>query len=442
MKKKWLLKLNIVVLIIVSIIFISMIWNFSSSQKVLKSEECIDVNNVASFVYDSCYDAYSKNIFLTVKRGSDNYQLRSFEFSFLDFNHQSYKITDIPDIGESKAYKFSADKNPQNIYVKLNIIRDFSAPICEEPRSLFVKYCPVDIQGEDVSVNINPLGDSEVINFVSVAEPSKKYSDIFSLDVVEKESIWQSQCESKWKCSGWEHCDNGVQRRACVDLKSCFIPTDVPKRTRYCNETCEEAWECSWSDCSNGFSVPTCTDLNECGTSYSVPKKLNCNAEKKCTPDISCAGWSNCEVNYNFIDLVQDSIGEISGSRYRICKDSNNCLDANIEFQNCSVNIDVYTKRFVKCGVEFIGIYNSLNDELISRVGVEEDNGLSLDIYLDDNENNPYCDYCFDGIKNGDEEGVDCGGICEGCSEKYKDTIFREENLWNSFTNWIKKLLI
>ena len=439
MQKKWLVKLNIIALIIISLVFVFMVWEFSASPEIAESIECVDVNKVASFVYDSCYDAYTKNIFLTIKREHDSYQLKSLEFSFFDFNQQNYKISDVPNVDQTKAYKLFAEKNPQNLYVKLNIVKDFSAPICEESRELFVKYCSAGIQQKGVNVSISLLGGVDIGDFVDITRAPKRYSDVFSLTLVEKEIVWQSQCESKWKCTRWEACKNGIQKRVCRDLKECFIPTDVPERVRYCDGTCEENWECSWSDCSSGFAIPTCKDLNKCGTSYMIPQKLNCNKKDGCTPDVSCDEWSNCEVDYSFIDLIQDSINDIRGVESRVCKDSNGCVETNIESRSCSVNVDVYTKRFIKCGTEFVGVYNKLNDELISRIsGGTEDNPI-LNIYLDDNVESPYCDYCFDGVKDGDEEGIDCGGSCEGCSDKYRGTVFEEKNWWNNFINWFRE---
>ncbi len=442
MEKKWLSVLSIIALIIVSVVFVFMIWNFSIDKDVAEQVGCVDVNNVASFTYDLCYDAYTKNMFLTVGREYDNYKLRSFEFSFFDFNQQSYKISDIPDVGKSKSYKIPSEKNPQDFYVKLKIIRDFSSPICEEPRKLFVEYCPTSINDEGVSVSINSLNSSGLEDFVAVAEPLEDTSDALSLSLVEKEAIWKSQCESKWKCAGWGACIDGIRKRICEDLKKCNIPTDVPKRVQYCDGTCEENWECSWSACSGGFITPTCKDLNECGTSYTVPQKLNCNKDKKCISNIICGDWENCDVNYNFIDLIQDSISEIQGTKTRTCEDLNGCVQKNIEYRACSVNVDVYTKRFVKCGVEFIGVYNRLNDELLSRVSSSTGEASSLRIYLDDEINNTYCDYCSDGIKNGDEEDVDCGGTCEECSEVYIETTFRKGGWWENFLDRIKKIFV
>ena len=141
------------------LVYVVWIFSFEDSAP-LKEEECIDVNNVASFIYSSCYDAYTKNILLEVKRGEDLYKLRKFEISFFDFSERNYKIKDIPANGESRAYKISAEKNPLNIDISLDIFKEFSADICEEPRKVLVEYCPVGISEVGVEAIISPFDET------------------------------------------------------------------------------------------------------------------------------------------------------------------------------------------------------------------------------------------------------------------------------------------
>ena len=64
MRKKWVTWVNMFVIVIILLILVYVALEFSGEESILDAEECIDVNNVASFVYDLCYDAYGKNIFL------------------------------------------------------------------------------------------------------------------------------------------------------------------------------------------------------------------------------------------------------------------------------------------------------------------------------------------------------------------------------------------
>jgi len=433
---------NVIVLIIVTISLIVMIFNFAYEPSILdeEGEDCIEVNKVASFVYDSCYDAFTKTIFLEVRRSYDQYQLKGFEFSFFDFSEKIYEISDVPNTNDSRAYKIPAEKNPNNLDVRLSIRKDFSAPICEEPRTLFVKYCPPGIQQEGVNVSISPLNGEDIDDFIEVIKSPQQDSDVFSLDLVDKERIWKSQCESRWECSGWEACEDGIRKRTCEDKKDCFIPTDMPSTAEYCEAGCQENWECEWSKCSGGYTIPTCKDLNKCGTSHTLPQKLECTDGRGCIPEIECDAWSECDVDYNFLDLVGGRVDEIQGSKSRVCRDRSGCISDREETRSCSVGVDIYTRRFTKCGVEFIGVYNRLDNELIARIEEGTKENPYLNIRLDGGDS-IYCDYCFDGIQNGDEEGVDCGGSCEDCSDKYRATTFKKKTWWNGFVDWIKKML-
>ena len=442
MQKKWLIIIDVFILVVIILVSLGIVWNFSFKESSPLPEECIDVNMVSSFVYDACYDAYSKNIFLEAQRGVDNYKINALKISFFDFSEQYYELVEVPDTKGAKAYKIPAEKNPQNIDIRLNIVKDFSAPICDEPRKLFVRYCPAGISEEEVGVNISPLSDVDVGEFIEVGKTSKQDSDTFSLSLIDKERIWKSKCESRWECDEWESCIDGIQRRECHDVKECFIPTGMPVVMQYCGDGCFENWECEWSKCSGGFTTPKCKDLNKCGTSHNVPQKLGCKSGVECMSDIECDEWSGCEIDYNFVDLVVGSINNLAGIKSRICIDKNNCLDPQKEIRSCSVNMDIYTRSFMKCGESFVGIYNRLNNDLIARIERGTKENPHLNIYLDGEGDSQYCDYCFDGKKNGDEEGIDCGGSCEECVDKYKRVSFDERTWWDNFSDWVKKMLV
>jgi hypothetical protein len=439
MQRKWLTVTNVIILIILTLILLYIVLNFSLGESVVNSSECVDVNNVASLVYSSCYDAYSKNIFLEVRRSFDTYRLRGLDISFFDFSQKVFPLKNIPDNNGSKSYKIPAEKNPQNIDVSLKVIKDFSAPICEEPRRVAVKYCPAGYQEDGVNVSINPFG-TDLDDVISVEATSKQDSDVFSLDLVDKERIWRSKCESRWKCSPWDVCEGGVQRRTCEDKNECFIPTAAPETAKYCDGTCVEEWECEWTKCSGGVTSPNCKDLNRCGTSYDIPRELKCDTQGSCTPDIKCEAWSECEVDYDFKDLLVGDISSLQGSKSRVCRDSSSCTDPIFETRSCSVNADVYTGRFRKCGVDYVGVYNKLNNDLIARIEEGTEKSPHLNIILGEADDS-YCDYCSDGFMSGDETGVDCGGSCGACDDKYRVTLFKKKTVMSKISDWIKRIL-
>ncbi|MFA4960854.1 MAG: hypothetical protein WC548_04290 [Candidatus Pacearchaeota archaeon] len=416
--KKWFRLFNLIVLSVLSLaVFYFIVSNYYSFEPDDREDDCIEVGLGSDFSYESCYDAYTKTIFFGVKRGFDPYEINSMRVSFFDFSERFYDVEEIPEAGGEEIYKILAEKNPKNIEVFLKVSGKNVQRVCSEPRKVFVSYCPD--RGKDIEASLNPLKTVNKSGFVEVGNFSFIDSDILSLSLVDRERIWGSNCNSDWDCSEWEACYNGVQKRDCRDLKNCAVPTSIPENTRYCGEGCKESWECEWSSCSGGFTVPSCKDLNNCGTSYNIPMKIKCVSDGKCVPNIRCGEWTECGLDYDFVFLNNDQLANMSGEKTRLCEDRNSCTATVEESARCSLSIDIYTKIFKKCGIEFIGIYNNLDDSLIARIDKGTSSQPHLNINLDDGEESRYCDYCFDSVLNGDEEGVDCGGGCMPCDEKY-----------------------
>jgi len=438
MRKLLIVVLNLAIILLIVFALGAVIWmSYFSEQEIIEEEECVDVNSVSSFSYSACYDAYSKTIFIETERASDNYNVNFIDVSFFDINYQNYKLTDVPGLDDVRAYKINAEKNPFNLSLKLNIVKDFSSPICEAPRVVQVEYCPVFLNDEGLNAVISPFENITLDDFVDVSNYSLG-SDVFSFDLIGDDYAWDPKCHSKWECSEWEECIDDVQKRVCKDVNRCPVPTSTKKTVKYCNNTCIEDWSCEWSKCTGGVSVPRCTDLNRCGTSFDRPDKLGCkDLDSKCVPNIECGEWSDCNVDYDFVDLVGDNIANLGGVMSRVCTDRRNCVPTQEEVKNCSLSVDVYTRTFDLCGESFVGIYDQLNNNLIARISENSEENYYLDIYLDGGEDSVYCDYCSDGEKNGDEEGIDCGGSCEDCSTKYQ--IVSTEGNGNLF-DWIKSL--
>jgi len=424
------------ILIFVILFVANMVWNFSSEvtdERVADEYvvKCVDVNSVPDFEYNACYDAYSEMIFLKVKRVEDKYDINFLEVFFVDFATRSNELREVPAVGKSMAYKFSAKKNPQNIAVKLDVVKDFPEPICESFAGVFVDYCPVSISGGSVDLSASPIGGVGSEDIVDVRDFPIVDSDVFTLDLVDAKKIWEFSCDSNWQCGAWEVCENGIQRRDCEDISGCAIPSDSPKSVRGCDGNCIEDWECEWGACINGVSVPSCNDLNSCGTRYDAIEELNCEKVSNCVPNIDCSEWSECEVDYDFFNLIGSGVANLRGSKFRICTDKKKCVLPQKEVTVCSVSVDIYTDRFERCGNEYIGVYNTLDDGLLAVVEEGTTNDPYLNIYFDDQEDME-CDYCFDGIMNGDESDVDCGGNCRECVEE----VPYERGFWD----WLRRV--
>lgn len=441
MKKNLAPILNWIFLVVVAVAFVILSLNFFSEPNQQPGEtECVDVNNVNSLIYDVCYDAYTRNIFMEARRSQDNYDLKNIEISFFDFSRKRYSLDKVPAIGESKFYKFPAEKNPETIGVSLDVIKTFSAPICVAPRELYVRYCPVRQNQDRENITINPLNGEGIENVID-AKDSGAGSDVFSEELVKQEAIWKSQCSSVWECSAWESCDEGIQKRECKDIMECPVPTDKPQTTRYCDDSCVESWSCEWSACEDGFTIPQCIDKNNCGTYYELPQKIQCGSDATCSPDIECSEWSECRVDYRFDNIAKGINQDLTGIRSRVCQDKNHCITSVQRIKSCSVNIDIYTKQFMKCGINYIQVYNLLNDELVARIDIGSQEKRAMNIYFD-NSGEAYCDYCFDGVLSGDEIGIDCGGSCLPCSEKYRvsDLNLNKETSLQKFNSWLKSI--
>lgn len=390
-------------------------------------DDCVDVNKIDEFEYEACYDAYSEMIFLKVTRGKGNYEVDGLRVSFVDIASQSYDLEDVPESGEDRAYRFLAKKNPGRLSVMLDVARDFSGSVCGG-KNVFVDYCPVGTGGEGIGVLISPIEGVGIRDFIEVEDLPYFDSDVVVMDLVEKEKIWKSICRSNWECGGWEACGDDVQHRDCRDSNNCIVPTDSPVSVQRCDGTCVEAWECEWGGCEDGFSVPSCRDSNSCGTSYNVPEKLSCEERGKCVPDVICEAWTDCDVDYDFIDLVgMDGVMQLDGSKTRLCVDGEGCVLTQKEERNCSIGVDIYTKRFDRCGESYVGVYDILDDSTLAILKEGVGANVYLNIYFGEVEE-VYCDYCFDGEMNGDEEDVDCGGSCRDCKSR---TPYVERHWWD-----------
>lgn len=144
-----------------------------------------------------------------------------------------------------------------------------------------------------------------------------------------------------------------------------------------------------------------------------------------CISDFNCDNWSECEVDYNLDDLL-NGIENIKGTKTRTCEDRNDCVGDRLEIRECEVSIPVYAKRIEWCQETYIELYEKDTDKLISRIKDNRDSSLpSLDIAFVYEKG--VCRYCSNGVKDGDETGIDCGGSCPECvDEDYNMNVFQK----------------
>lgn len=429
-KKIWVF-VNWGILLVAILAVVWVIWGFPQGDNAdtdvpIPVEKCIDVEGIENIGYEACYDLASEMLFLKMDREHVNYQINKATVSFVGLVSHSYDFAEIPLAGESNAYKFSSRKNPGGIHIELDVVRSNSELFCDG-KSVFVDYCPTGASSGGIF--IGPAGVTDLGDFVEVGDFPDVDSGVIFLSLADKEKLWESLCKSSWDCGDWDACEDGIQRRDCRDVGECIVSTGSPVRVQRCDVACVEDWECDWSSCENGFSVPQCNDLNQCGTSYDIPNELLCEEKGECVPDVVCGDWTDCSVEYSLLDVTDPaSVSQLTGSKSRLCVDSEGCASPAKEEKACSVSTDIYTKKFEKCGEEYIGIYDVLTGGVLAILKEGAENTPYLNIYFNDQES-VYCDYCFDGVMNGDEEKIDCGGSCRDCQAE----VYYEEGHWWDF---------
>jgi len=150
----------------------------------------------------------------------------------------------------------------------------------------------------------------------------------------------------------------------------------------------------------------------------------NCSDENGCDEFWQCGDWGDCNVEYNLNDLILRN-NDFKGTQFRVCNDLNFCVDKDrVEEQTCELPIQIYVKKIYWCGEDYVDVYLKHSDDLIGRVKMSEIEDfkdlLKLDISFYSNNSIPYCLYCYDNQMNYDEVGIDCGGSCLECIEKFE----------------------
>jgi len=133
-----------------------------------------------------------------------------------------------------------------------------------------------------------------------------------------------------------------------------------------------------------------------------------------CNPNYAPGEWSKCEVTYNLDDLVEEEL-TLEGTKSRVLEDLNKCAPNKLETEKCSTKELVSLKKVEKCSKKYLEIRDQDN-KLVSRVELSDSKELTIEFLLGDIE---YCSYCYNGIKDFDEDGVDCvnsGDSCPTCS--------------------------
>jgi len=178
-----------------------------------------------------------------------------------------------------------------------------------------------------------------------------------------------------------------------------------------------------------------CINDNECGE-YEICIDRNCveKSESGCYEDFNCKEWSECYATFSLKEIVNNNISLV-GVRDRDCFSTRGCLKDKTQTQTCDYRVSVYANNTIWCYENYTEIYDKITNQLVSRVKETEIsqriNLSRVDINFPIQTEKEYCGFCFDKVKDFDEEGVDCGGAyCMICERPY------------SFFDWLFVLIV
>ena len=143
------------------------------------------------------------------------------------------------------------------------------------------------------------------------------------------------------------------------------------------------------------------------------------NVTETCTPSPKCTEWTFCRSQvYDFGELLKGTINT-KGERQRICMDDNKCFEPQVVREDCDLTIPIKTVKTEHCGETYVEVYDLQRNSLVSRLKEKslESGTRKLDVRFILQSFSDYCNYCYDDVKNYDEEGIDCGGPnCPSCN--------------------------
>jgi hypothetical protein len=148
-------------------------------------------------------------------------------------------------------------------------------------------------------------------------------------------------------------------------------------------------------------------------------KELEEEEAEACEPNWVCEKWSECEAVYNLKDLIEGRIF-LKEERTQYCTDKTGCSESKFVRKGCDKVIQAIVKKVERCFKTYVEIYDEKEGILISRLEMVEGAFKKLNIQL--LLTGDFCPYCYDNIKNYDEDEVDCaytqGRNCPVCKEE------------------------
>jgi hypothetical protein len=193
-----------------------------------------------------------------------------------------------------------------------------------------------------------------------------------------------------------------------------FIQTSNCNHHRDAVGTKRADWNCtSYGECINGHSSRTCEDLNGCGTTSNRPDLTRRCDVDRCKPHYHCTAWNLCGYDVDANSLLSGII-RYTGQHERECFDTNNCAENMTEYENCTSGTYVDVQKENVCGKSVLTLINRASRVPVTRIDMSSWKASRLDVIFTQ-QKVKYCAYCYDGIMDFDETGIDCGGSCRAC---------------------------
>jgi hypothetical protein len=228
--------------------------------------------------------------------------------------------------------------------------------------------------------------------------------------------------------------DCGGSCRKCPDNLGCFYNSDcvsnncqgsVPASGIYgmCKGSCSDnALDQDETDVDCGGTICLkCSDDKKCFYNFDCSGN-NCEGAKPasgiygicktlCSPDFSCAVWSDCMISYELSDVIKGEL--VKGRQERVCTDLNKCGPAIVEQRECIRRIPVRVEKEIFCFENYINLYDEKTGELLARIKQADAKQMNIELGVIAEKR---CPYCQDGAMDYDEVYTDCGGAyCKPC---------------------------
>jgi hypothetical protein len=260
--------------------------------------------------------------------------------------------------------------------------------------------------------------------------------DVGKCNVLTKEcSTCKDTCASLgYSCGVHDVCGISTDCNPCPLGQTCNA---AAKCVKDCEDTCSTlGYNCgTHTICGKEVTCGSCSNGKVCSSGIcgegkiikieDIPLTVPVIGKIGCTPSPACSDFGECSSNYNVNNLITGD--QVSGIKTRECTDKNNCIANFVLKEPCILKQEVYTVNKVWCGKNYTEVRDASGKVLARLRSLADGKAVSVDFNL---ESEGYCPSCYDGIKNGDEIAVDCGGSCISCDYKkeklvwYKDPKF------------------